>query len=172
MKGEERGGGGRRKDLVGRPRFWGVGEEGELEMEWLHLRWFFPVAEGFVLGVAALLLHELGHAVAATVVGVQLKGVGLNWKGLYLRREAGTPGRNLVISAAGPVTNLLLVMLWGVWPMFGLANACYALFNLCPLPGADGERVVRCWLEMMAEREMAKSVAGEKGEAEEKRRAG
>lgn len=139
-------------------------------MEWLHLSWFIPVVEGFVLGVAALLLHELGHAVAATVVGVRVKGIGLNWKGLYLRREAGSPGRNLVISAAGPVTNLLLVMLWGVWPMFGLANACYALFNLFPLPGADGERVVRCWLEMMAARDKAKPVATETAKAEEKRR--
>lgn len=137
-------------------------------MEWLHLRWFFPVLEGFALGVLALALHELGHAVAATAVGVRVKGIGLDWKGLYLRREAGTAGRNLVISAAGPVTNLLLVMLWGVWPMFGMANACYALFNLFPLPGADGERVVRCWLEMTKVRAMPVERAA--GEAEGRRK--
>ncbi|MGB6973885.1 MAG: M50 family metallopeptidase [Terracidiphilus sp.] len=139
-------------------------------MHWMQFRGFFPVFEGFALGVLALGLHEAGHALAAVAVGVRVKGIGLNWKGLYLRREAGTPGRNLVISAAGPMTNLLLVVLWAWWPVFGLANACYVLFNVLPLPGADGERVLRCWLQMLEERAEAKPVARESGEAKEKRR--
>jgi Zn-dependent protease len=136
----------------------------------MHWAWFIPVLEGFLLGVLALGLHEAGHALAAVAVGVRVKGIGLNWKGLYLRREAGTPGRNLVISAAGPLTNLLLVVLWALWPRFGLANACYMLFNVLPLPGADGERVLRCWLQMLEARAEAKPVARETGEADEERR--
>jgi Zn-dependent protease len=135
-------------------------------MRWMHLAWFIPVLDGFLLGVLALALHEAGHALAALAVGVRVKGIGLNWKGLYLRREAGTPGRNLLISAAGPMTNLLLVVTWAWWPMFGLANACYMLFNVLPLPGADGERVLRCWLQMVEARADAKPaarVASEKG---------
>jgi Zn-dependent protease len=149
-------------------------------MPWMYLHWFLPVLEwfspvldGFLLGLLALTLHELGHALAATIVGVRVKGIGLDWKGLYLRREAGTPRKNLVISAAGPVTNILLVILWAWWPMFGLANACYALFNLLPLPGADGERAVRCWLEMTAPKEQARPVVRDEGKADEtQRRAG
>jgi len=139
-------------------------------MHWLHFAWFIPVFEGFLLGVLALGLHEAGHALAALAVGVRLKGIGLNWKGLYLRREAGTPWRNLVISTAGPMTNLLLVVLWAWWPEFGLANACYMLFNVLPLPGADGERMLRCWRQVMETRAEAKPVEREDAEMKEKRR--
>lgn len=141
-------------------------------MQGMHLQWFYPVFHGFALGVLALGLHEAGHALAAAAVGVRVKGVGLNWKGLYLRREAGTPWRNLVISAAGPMTNLLLVVLWVWWPMFGMANACFMLVNVLPLPGADGERALRCWQQMVEERAGAKPVVTETDEAKEKRRAG
>ncbi len=147
-------------------------------MPWMYLHWslpvlewFSPVLEGFLLGLLALVLHELGHALAATIVGVRVKGIGLDWKGLYLRREAGTPAKNLIISAAGPLTNILLVTFWAWWPMFGLANACYALFNMLPLPGADGERVMRCWLEIKTVRTSPKpAVRACDGNGEERRR--
>jgi Zn-dependent protease len=134
-----------------------------MAMHAISWHWLYPEAEGFALGMVALALHEAGHALAALAVGVRVKGIGLNWKGLYLRREAGTPGRNLVISAAGPMTNLLLVTLWAWWPVFGLANACFMLFNILPLPGADGERVARCWLQIQAARSAGKPVESEKG---------
>lgn len=134
-------------------------------MAWMHWAWFIPVLDGFLLGVLALALHEAGHALAAAAVGVRVKGIGLDWKGLYLRREAGTPGRNLAISAAGPMVNLLLVVTWAWWPVFALANACYMLFNVLPLPGADGERVLRCWFALLEERAAAKPAARDAGEA-------
>ena len=114
----------------------------------LHLNWFFPVLEGVLFGFLALVLHEVGHAIVALAIGVKVKRFGLHWKGVYLLREAGPPAKNLVISAAGPVTNTVLILTWYWWPVFGLANLCFALFNILPLESSDGERMLKCWRQM------------------------
>lgn len=113
------------------------------------MQWFYPVLLGMLYGVAAMLLHEGGHIVAALALGVRVKKVGLRWnRGIFTVREMGTPGKNLLIAAAGPLTNMLLVSFWGTHPTFGLANFCYALANLLPIEGSDGSRMVACWLEL------------------------
>jgi Zn-dependent protease len=119
----------------------------------LHiLAWFVPFFQGLLVGVLAMLLHESGHLVAALALGVHIKTVGLRWKGLYTIREAGTTAENLLISLAGPCTNLLLMLSWPLSKNFFLANLCYAGFNLLPIEGSDGERVMRLWLQMKAEK--------------------
>ncbi len=113
----------------------------------LHiLAWFIPFFQGLAVGVLAMFLHESGHLVAAFALGVRVKTVGLRWKGLYTVREAGTPAENILISLAGPSTNLLLMLLWPLSENFFLANLCYAAFNLLPIEGSDGERVMRLWI--------------------------
>ena len=114
----------------------------------LSLNWFFPIFLGLFLGVLAMFLHELGHLIAALIVGVKVKNIGFRWKGLYVVREAGPPAKNLMISLAGPLLNLALVAFWPLSHEFGLANLCFAFFNLIPLRGSDGERAWICWDEM------------------------
>lgn len=112
----------------------------------LHvLAWFFPFFQGLLFGVLAMLLHESGHLIAALALGVRVKTVGLRWKGLYTVREAGTPAQNILISLAGPCTNLILMLLWPLSENFFLANLCFAGFNLLPIEGSDGERIMRIW---------------------------
>jgi len=115
------------------------------------LTWFFPFFKGLLLGLLAAVLHEVGHLFAARAVGVKVKMVGLRWKGLYMVREPGPPAKNLLISLAGPLTNLVLILSWHWSPGFGLANLCFAFFNLLPIEGSDGERVWKCWREMHKE---------------------
>ncbi len=117
-------------------------------MHHLTLEWFFPFFQGLLLGILAMLLHEAGHLVAALAIGIRVKRIGLRWKGLYTVREAGPPAKNIVISLAGPCVNLLLIATWPWWPTFGLANLCYTFFNLLPLQGSDGDRVLKCWHQM------------------------
>lgn len=109
------------------------------------LAWFFPVLEGLFLGMMAAALHEGGHMLAAVLVGVRIKSVGLRWKGVYTVRESGPPAKNLLISLAGPFTNLALILCWPLSPLFGLANLCFAFVNILPIEGSDGERAWRCW---------------------------
>lgn len=118
----------------------------------LSLTWFDPIFQGFALGIVAMVLHECGHLIVARATGIRVKDFGLNWKGAYLVREAGTPVKNLLITVAGPLTNVLLLLCWPLSQKFFLANLCLAFFNFLPLRGSDGERMLLCWSEIMAER--------------------
>ncbi len=111
--------------------------------------WLFPFFRGLLLGVAAMVLHECAHLLCAVVLGIKVKRVGIIWnKGLYTVREAGSPGKNVLIALAGPFMNMLLVSFWILSPTFGMANFCYALANLLPIDGSDGSRIVNCWMQM------------------------
>ena len=116
------------------------------------LLWLFPILHGLGLGVLAMLLHECGHLVTAFILGLRVKRVGMKWnRGLYTVRQQGTPLQNLLVAAAGPFTNLLLIPLASWIPLFGLANLCYALANMLPIDGSDGFRVAACWQQMRTE---------------------
>ena len=128
----------------------------ELGLASLHLQWFRPVFDGFLWGLLAMVLHEAGHLIAAVVVGIRIKSVALRWKGLCTVREAGPPDKNLLVSLAGPCTNVLLLLLWPMSHRFGLANICFAVVNLLPINGSDGERALDC-LELMREQNSSRT---------------
>ena len=108
----------------------------------LVVEWFLPVFKGMGFGVLAMMLHEMGHLVAAFLLGLRIRGVGINWKGMYMVRETGPLGSNLLVSLAGPVANLLLAFLWYHAASFSLANLCFGLVNLLPIQGSDGDRIL------------------------------
>ena len=113
------------------------------------VRWLYPFTLGLGLGIIAMLLHECGHLIAAFLLGLQIKNVGVKWnKGLYTVRQQGTPLQNLLVALAGPLTNLLLLMTSARVPLFGVANFCYALANMLPIEGSDGYRIALCWQQL------------------------
>jgi len=114
----------------------------------LNLHWWFPILRGMGAGLAAMVVHEAAHVCAARALGISVKKVGLGWRGMYTVRDPGTPGRNLLVSLAGPMVNLLLILCWHWWPIFGLANLCVGGVNLLPIEGSDGARILRCWQQM------------------------
>jgi Zn-dependent protease len=121
-------------------------------MNYISAHWFLSLSGTLFLGLTAMVLHEFGHLVTSLMVGIRVKGVGLCMKGMYIVRDAGTPAKNLLISLAGPLTNVALILLfWGHSPKFVLANLCLAICNLAPVKGSDGDRVLRCIEEMQRE---------------------
>ena len=114
----------------------------------LLLHWLYPIFEGMVIGLLAMALHECGHLLAATLLGVKIKAIAINWKGLCTVREAGSPVKNLLVSIAGPFVNCALIVMWHTSPIFGLANLCFAFFNILPIEGSDGDRALKCWEQM------------------------
>ena len=106
-----------------------------------NLAWFIPVFQGIGYGLLAMILHEAGHLIVAILLGLRIYRFGINWKGMYVVREAGPLASNLLVSLAGPVTNLLLSFAWYHSTSFSLANLCFGLVNLLPIQGSDGERI-------------------------------
>ena len=121
-------------------------------MHYLFSHWLISLAGTLFLGLTAMILHEFGHVATSMMVGIRVKSVGLCLKGMYVVRESGSPMKNLLISLAGPLTNVALILIfWGHSPKFVLANVCLAVFNLVPIKGSDGDRALRCFEEMQRE---------------------
>ena len=121
-------------------------------MNYLFTHWIISLAGTLFLGISAMVLHEFGHLVTSLMVGVRVKSVGLCMKGMYVVREAGTPAKNLLVSLAGPLTNVALILLfWHTSRTFVLANLCLAICNLAPVRGSDGDRALYCWEELQKE---------------------
>src|ERR1700759_519554 len=74
--------------------------------------------EGYVVAVlsallffTSLVLHELGHAVVARRLGLEIEGVDLWFFGglAKMRGETQTPGAEFLIAIAGPLVTLIVV---------------------------------------------------------------
>lgn len=113
------------------------------------------LAVGAALAVS-LLLHEIGHMLAAIMLRVPVREFGLCLRGAYNRRAyAGRRRSEVFISAAGPLMNLFLVLPLLYLPVIGtklaLCNLTICVVNLLPLPSSDGLRILRTiWLSRPA----------------------
>ena len=122
---------------------------------------FFAV-NAVVSFVVALVLHELGHYVAARICGVPIKQAGFGWGpkiygvkvgtvdchlrllpiGAYVQMDIGALQRRpllqqLFVLGAGIGVNLVLcVLTWG--SLFGVFNLALAIGNLIPVYQLDG----------------------------------
>jgi hypothetical protein len=90
-------------------------------------------------GMLHILIHEVGHILAALMVGCQIKKVGLSRLGPYVRRtSAKTPLGNAFVALSGPGINLLTA---AIFLLLGLPYPWIPLFiglvNLAPLPNSD-----------------------------------
>lgn len=113
------------------------------------------LAAGLLLGaltVASLLLHECGHMLAARILNVKVREIGLCLSGSYIRREESrAPMDEVAISLSGPLVNALLAAaLWtvpGVGHWLAIYNLVLLVSNLAPLPGCDGRRALTAGIQ-------------------------
>lgn len=165
----------------------------------LLLLWFGNVSrdqgQGFLGGVLFMLLlfgcvvlHELGHALAARRYGVATHEIVLYPFGGVARIDRMPSGRaELVIALAGPAVNLVLagllttvILLWRsqapesardiiggapiVWQLLW-ANLTLFAFNLIPAFPMDGGRVLRATLSIFLGEARATNIAAGVGQA-------
>ncbi len=139
-----------------------------------------------LLFFASLLLHELGHALAARRQGIATTGIDLWLFGgvANLSRDSNTPGEEFKVAAAGPaVTALIVAVCLGATVLtsqdtslidaatgkiiasspltaligwLGIINVALLLFNLVPAFPLDGGRIARA---------AAWKVTGERGKS-------
>jgi Zn-dependent protease len=132
----------------------------------------YPVAAHVLAGVvtavlflAAVLAHEVAHAVVARHEGVEVDGITLWMLGGMTRMhdDAPTPAAELRITGAGPLTSLVIGIALGglalgldaldasrlvvavLW-WLGLINVVLAVFNALPGAPLDGGRLLHAFL--------------------------
>ncbi len=106
----------------------------------------------------SVLLHEISHALTARAFGLPVRGISLHFLGGHteIERESPTPGRDILISAAGPAVSLAVSGLAYLahelvehpvarYILFGLyfANLVVGVFNLLPALPLDGGHILR-----------------------------
>jgi Zn-dependent protease len=119
---------------------------------------YFVAAAFVVLLYASVLLHELSHSVVARGFGLPVRRILLYPLGGFseIEREPPTPGREFLVSAAGPGLSLVLaaagyglsqVVTQGISgtlvSQFVVANVVVGVFNLLPGLPLDGGRMLR-----------------------------
>ncbi|HEX3873491.1 MAG TPA: site-2 protease family protein, partial [Solirubrobacteraceae bacterium] len=76
--------------------------------------------QGYLVAVAStllffvsLILHELGHAVVARALGIEIDGIDLWFFGglAMTRRDTNTPGEEFKIAVAGPLVTLVVLLI-------------------------------------------------------------
>ncbi|MBK9257741.1 MAG: site-2 protease family protein [Saprospiraceae bacterium] len=133
-------------------------------------------------------LHELGHALAAKRYGIKTKDITLYPIGgvARLERMPENPKHELIVALAGPLVNVIIMILLlplilnhnfnnesnesallisqhNFLPMLGVINIWLALFNLIPAFPMDGGRVLRALLSMRMSRVRATEIASQIG---------
>ncbi|HXZ70619.1 MAG TPA: site-2 protease family protein [Streptosporangiaceae bacterium] len=120
----------------------------------------YPVAlVAVVLLYASVLVHELSHSLVARGFGLPVRRILLYPLGGFseIEREPPTPGRELLVSAAGPAISLALAaggyalylavphggVLWALSYQLWFANLLVGGFNLLPGLPLDGGRMLR-----------------------------
>jgi len=101
-----------------------------------------------LLLVVSLLLHEAGHMLMASSLGVEVKEFGISLFGAYIRRAYATNRHDeILIALAGPLTSFCIAMpiipLHGITHQVALGNMALGFINLLPIPSSDCMRILK-----------------------------
>lgn len=123
-----------------------------LFLGYLTVLFFCGAEREAFLSVGVVLLHEVGHFVAARKLGIKLSDVTLYPYGAVMDNDYDTSDKNMwKVALAGPVVNLALALvgvcliLAGVRELavdFVNANLTVCIFNLLPVYPLDGGRAI------------------------------
>ena len=102
----------------------------------------FPLRILAAIALAAS-IHELGHILSVLLCGGSIHRIRLHPGGVQILAAPLASGRELLCILAGPAAGSLTALAWQVFPELAVAGLLQTVFNLLPLPGLDGGRMVR-----------------------------
>lgn len=109
---------------------------------------------------AAVLFHELGHYAALKICAVPVYSVTVRLSGAYMHTAPMVNAQEIFVAAMGPVASAILVVMSKWLPCTAICALFQLTFNLLPLSGFDGERVLRGCLRMLLPQEYIVPVIG------------
>ena len=87
-------------------------------------------------------IHELGHWLCLWAMGAPPRAVYLSALGARMEVPPLPYEKAALAAAAGPLSSLLLALCWPIYPELGFLSLILGLFNLLPLGGLDGGRIL------------------------------
>lgn len=144
----------------------------------------------FILSIfITVILHELGHAIAAQRFGIKTQDITLLPIGGIARLETipEKPKEEFIVAIAGPLVNVILALITRIFItipdtdqltleteggvnagnfflFFFVVNVWLAVFNMIPAFPMDGGRVLRALLAIRLERSLATKIAARIGQ--------
>ena len=103
----------------------------------LPIRWLLA-------GIAAAMVHELGHYLAVRLCGGHLVSGQVSARGAKLTAAPMKPELELLSLLAGPAASLLLLSLHRLFPRIAICGLVQGCFNLLPCYPLDGGKALRC----------------------------
>lgn len=107
-------------------------------------------------------VHELGHLLMLSLLGVPVYGFTLAMTGPVLNCASASLWYETLLSAlAGPAAGLLLYVLTGFqWPLLGEISLFLSLLNLLPILPLDGGRTLMAFLLFLFGETAAEKIEG------------
>ena len=124
------------------------------ELFLLSLAFMLGDGDRFAAILAAALIHESGHIIAAAIFGAKMRLCRTGISGISLRYDFSLIPlwKEAVVCLAGPISGLgifIISYINGSVSYFAGASAALSLFNLLPISYLDGGGVVSAMLSMI-----------------------
>ncbi len=101
----------------------------------LPMRWLMAA-------VLAAGVHELCHVLAISLLHGEIEGIKIHPFGVVMMLHPMEPGKEIVCALAGPLGGAALLLFLRVYPELALCACIHSVYNMLPLPGLDGARII------------------------------